>query len=188
MITQIYMVRHADSPFSLDEEETRGLSEKGWRDAEKITEILLSERVEAFVSSSYARAIQTVEGAAKTLGLEIALDSRFRERDLAARDTFFEDFEMAIQKVFADTEYAYPGGESNRVARERGVAGLQDILDTYRGKRVAIGTHGNIMTIIMNHYDPAYDFYFWKQTTKPDIYRLTFEENDLQQVTRLWND
>lgn len=188
MQTHIYMVRHADSPFVLDEEETRGLSEKGKRDARRVAEILVSEQVEAFVSSSYARAIQTVEQAAAKLGCEIAIDPRFRERDLASSDHLFEDFEQAIQQVFADTQHAFPGGESNTAAMVRGVAGLRDVLAASRGKKVAIGIHGNIMTIIMNHYDSKYDFAFWKSTTKPDIYKLTFEDDQLLEVTRLWNE
>lgn len=68
MMTHIYLVRHAESPFTVDEEETRGLSEKGWKDAWRVADILQAEQIEAFVSSSYARAIQTIEPAAARLG------------------------------------------------------------------------------------------------------------------------
>jgi broad specificity phosphatase PhoE len=56
----------------------------------------------------------------------------------------------------------------------------------YEGKKIVIGTHGNIMTIIMNYYDRNYGYPFWKQTTKPDIYKLFFESKELKQVERLW--
>jgi 2,3-bisphosphoglycerate-dependent phosphoglycerate mutase len=62
MNTLVYMVRHAHSVFSLEHEETRELSEKGWKDAERITEILKKENIEHILSSSYVRARQTVEG------------------------------------------------------------------------------------------------------------------------------
>ncbi|WP_410720301.1 histidine phosphatase family protein [Brevibacillus sp. SIMBA_076] len=72
------------------------------------------------------------------------------------------------------------------MARSRAVAALQEILDRYRGKKIAIGTHGNIMTIMMNHYDKQYDFAFWKKTTMPDIYKLSFDEDTLVNVKHLW--
>ncbi|WP_419878942.1 histidine phosphatase family protein [Brevibacillus centrosporus] len=188
MLTDIYMVRHAESPFTLNAEETRELSRKGWKDAERIAEILQREGVDAFVSSSYKRAIQTIEIAAKRLGKSIVIDSRFRERDLARHDHFFIDMEQAVERAFSDPAFSYPGGESNAVAGVRGVKALEELLATYRGKKVAIGTHGNIMTIIMNRFDSTYDFQFWRKTTKPDLYRLTFAENDLREVVRLWEE
>ncbi|MGG1658749.1 histidine phosphatase family protein [Brevibacillus sp. NRS-1366] len=186
MITQIYMVRHAESPFSPDQEETRGLSEKGWQDARKVAEILEAEQIDVFISSHYARAKQTIEAAARQQKCEIIIEPRFRERDLAAWDYPFDDFEQAIAKVFDNPDFAYPGGESNTVAGNRGVVALREVVENHRGKKLAIGIHGNIMTIIMNHYDKQYDFAFWKKTTKPDIYKLSFENNTLTSVERLW--
>lgn len=188
MKTHVYMVRHTESPFTLNEEETRELSEKGWSDAKRIATLLQAEQIDAFVSSSYRRAIQTIEIAARQLEKDIAIDPRFRERDLASHDHSFENFEQAVEKAFADPTFSYPGGESNKVACDRGIAGLMDVLDTYPGKRVAIGTHGNIMSIIMNHFDDRFDFEFWKKTTKPDLYKLTFEEDSLLEVKRLWEE
>ncbi|WP_423410201.1 histidine phosphatase family protein [Heyndrickxia sp. MSNUG] len=112
MATEIYMVRHAHSIFTLEHEETRELSEKGWKDAERITEILLKEDIDHIISSSYVRARQTVEGLARHLLMNIEIDSRFRERDLAARDHYFENPSEAMQKVFAEPHFKFPGGES----------------------------------------------------------------------------
>ncbi|UUZ89998.1 hypothetical protein LJK87_28740 [Paenibacillus sp. P25] len=49
-----------------------------------------------------------------------------------------------------------------------------------------IGTHGNLMVLIMNYFDPKYDFDFWKRLGVPDIYRLTFEGTELKEAVRLW--
>lgn len=53
-------------------------------------------------------------------------------------------------------------------------------------QKVAIGIHGNIMALIMGRYDKRFDLAFWKRTTKPDIYRLTFTGSTLTAVDRLW--
>ena len=180
MLTHVYMVRHAESPFSPGQEEIRGLSERGWEDAKRVAERLKPEQIDVFISSNYARALQTIEEAARQQSQAIIMEPRFRERELASWDYRFADFEQGIKQVFDNQSFAYPGGESNEVARERGIAALKDVLDHHRGKKIGIGTHGNIMTIMMNHYDKQYDFAFWKKTTKPDIYKLSFDARERQ--------
>jgi 2,3-bisphosphoglycerate-dependent phosphoglycerate mutase len=189
MITEVYFVRHAHSVFSLENEETRELSEKGWRDAEKITQILFEENINQIISSSYVRARQTVEGLANLLNLEIELDSRFRERDLAARNHHFENPEEAMQKVFSNPAYKFPGGETNFEVQQRGIDGLRDAVKKYKGQKISTGIHGNIMACTMNYFDKKYDFEFWKQTTKPDIYKLFINDHfELVGCERLWKE
>ncbi|WP_433747412.1 histidine phosphatase family protein [Falsibacillus pallidus] len=187
MNTEIYFVRHAHSVFSLENEETRELSEKGWQDAQRITEIMANEGIDHIVSSSYLRARQTVEGLAELMNVKIELDNRFRERDLAARDYRFEDPLEAMKKVFKDPHFRHPGGESNHEVQERGISALKDVVSNYQGKKVAIGIHGNIMTCTLSYFDEKFDFDFWEKTTKPDIYKLTIDP-DFQLVgfERLW--
>ncbi|WLR57486.1 histidine phosphatase family protein [Mesobacillus subterraneus] len=187
MITEVYFVRHAHSAFSLEHEETRELSEKGWRDAEKVTQILIQENINQIISSSYVRARQTVDGLANLLDMEIELDPRFRERNLAARNHHFDNPEEAMQKVFSNPVFKFPGGESNNEVKQRGIKGLRDAVDKYKGQKIAVGIHGNIMACTMNYFDKKYDFEFWKQTTKPDIYKLSISECfELVACERLW--
>lgn len=62
------------------------------------------------------------------------------------------------------------------------------MLDKYNGKNIVIGTHGNIMVLIMNYFDSKYDFSFWKNLEMPDIYKLTFKDRELKSVERLWRE
>ncbi len=98
-----------------------------------------------------------------------------------------EDFHHAITKVWEDPCFSWEGGESNITAQKRGVQAMKQILQTYDGKHIIIGTHGNIMVLIMNYFDQKYGFNFWKKLTMPDIYKLTFEKNKLKSVDRIWN-
>lgn len=187
MITEVYMVRHAHSVFSLEFEETRGLSKQGWKSVEKVTEVLLDEGIDVIYSSPYVRARQTLEGLSKELGQEIKIDERLRERDLAARDHHFEDPLTAIKKVFEDPDFKFPQGETNNEVIERGVAALKEIVHDHSGKNIAIGIHGNIFACVMSWFDNRYGFEFSLQTTKPDIYKLSIDKNfSLQAVERLW--
>lgn len=189
MTTEIYMIRHAHSVFSLEHEETRELSEKGWKDAEKITEIMVKENIDQIISSSYVRARQTVEGLANLLHKEIIIEPRFRERDLAARDYHFENPLEAMKHVFDHPTFKYSGGESNQEVQARGIAALKEVMKEYNGQKIAIGIHGNIMTCTMNFFDNKYDYNFWKKTTKPDIYKLTLDQSfKLKDCKRMWED
>ncbi|MEI4830623.1 histidine phosphatase family protein [Bacillus sp. FJAT-53711] len=184
-MTNIYFVRHAHSTYTPDERE-RPLSEKGWQAAERVTEILQNESIDAVIASPYKRAIQTVEGVAKYFQLPIELEEDLRERLLSLQPV--GDFEQSIMKVWEDPTFYFEDGESNITAQERGVACITEILRKYEGENIVIGTHGNIMVLIMNYFDSQYDFSFWKKLHMPDIYKLTFTEGQFVQANRLWKE
>lgn len=185
MNTNIYLVRHAHSAYTPDERK-RPLSQKGFIAAEKVTEMLQGENIDVVVSSPYMRAIQTVEGIAEYIKKEIIIEEGFKERILAGKPV--DDFDDAITRVWQDYNFAWPGGESNYHAQQRGLEALNHVLEQYKGRNIAVGTHGNIMAIIMNYFDKQYDFYFWKALSMPDIYNLTFDEKALVEVKRVWED
>lgn len=53
---------------------------------------------------------------------------------------------------------------------------------------MVIGTHGAVMTLMMGYYDLKYDLAFLHSTSKPDIYRMEFNEQELVEVNRLWEN
>ena len=187
METTILMIRHADSPFIFGEERTRGLSEKGERDAKIVTEVLLSAKIDVIVSSPYTRAIQTIQGIAAHHQMEILLIEGFRERQLkGAYPLPAYEIDEAIKKSFEDFDFYLPGGESIRDVQNRAIPELIHLLEEYPGKTIVVGTHGNIMTIVMNYFDAQYGFDFWKSTTKPDSYKLSFVGKKLTKVQRMY--
>jgi len=184
MRTNLYFVRHAHSTYTPDEL-GRPLSVKGIADAERVRQVITSEDIDIIISSPYKRAIQTVESFANSIDKEVLLEEDFKERTLSLEP--FEDFNLAITRVWENPNFSFPGGESNTIAQKRGVKAVENILQNYEGKNIVIGTHGNIMVLIMNYYDKRYDFSFWKTLDMPDIYKLTFEKNNLIAVNRVWN-
>lgn len=185
METNIYFVRHAHSTYTPDELR-RPLSERGFTDAEQVAKLLKNENIDIVLSSPYNRALQTVEGVAKQINTEIILDEGFKERKLA--EASVEDFDTAISRVWKDPNFSWEGGESNIVAQKRGVNALLKVFTAHEGKNIVIGTHGNIMVLIMNYFNDAYDFDFWKALQMPDIYKLTFEGEDLKTVIQIWEE
>lgn len=188
MGTFIYMVRHGESPKTEGTERTRGLTENGQAAATQITELLQAEGIEVFVSSPYQRAILTIQGLAQYAGQEILVFEDLKERIFAAEDSRMPDNELypLLSKSFADPDFTVAGGESNTVCQNRAVAVLKDLLNLYPGRKIALGTHGAVMTLMMGYYDKQYDLDFLLHTSKPDVYRMEFNDQELVEVARLW--
>jgi len=157
MKTIIYMVRHGESPYDEGNERTRGLTPKGKSDIEKATGLLIGEGIDIIVSSPYTRAILSVEGLAERLKLDVKVYEDLRERHFASAIIDSAELMSGIRESFIDLDYTLPGGESNADCQKRAISVLKSILTEYRGKKIAIGTHGVVMTLMMHYFDPAYD-------------------------------
>jgi 2,3-bisphosphoglycerate-dependent phosphoglycerate mutase len=177
MDTIIYFIRHAHSVYSTDERQ-RPLSEKGKNDSRRIAAALQDIDMDMIFSSPYKRAVQTVEPLAGLLGKEIITIENLKERLLS--DQPVEDFMKSVEKVWADVHFALPGGESNKMAQERAVKELLKLLYKHQGQKIAIGTHGNIMVLMMNYFDSNYGFGFWQELSMPDIWELVFRDKELR--------
>lgn len=188
MKTILYMVRHAESPYNEGNERTRGLTSIGKINAEKVTEILKDEGIDVIISSPYARAILSVEGLARQLNFEIKSYEDLRERHFSAEDIANTELMSSIRDNFNDLDFAFPGGESNHTCQHRAITVLKTILKENEGKKIAIGTHGLVMTLMMNFFDSNYGLDFLNRITKPDIYKMIFEDLELKEVTRLWKN
>ncbi|GGH88249.1 2,3-bisphosphoglycerate-dependent phosphoglycerate mutase [Pullulanibacillus pueri] len=186
MQTFIYMIRHGESPKE-GNERTRGLTEKGKLAAERIKDRLKAEGIDAIISSPYYRSILTVQPLADSLGQEVFIFEDLRERVFSSDAERVPDQALnpLLERSFSDFNFALEGGESNAGCQKRAVNVLQDLLITYRGKKVVIGTHGAVMTLMMGYYDSYYDLDFLHRTSKPDIYRMTFDDQKLVGVKRI---
>ncbi|MGM0751648.1 MAG: histidine phosphatase family protein [Bacillota bacterium] len=187
MNTFIYMVRHGDSPKE-GNERTRGLTQKGLLDAERISAILKEEEIDAVISSPYLRSMLTVEKAGHQIGQEVAVVEDLKERIFSAGDDRISDQELVplLEKSFSEPDFALKGGESNDECQERAINALKELLNAYRGKKVVVGTHGAIMTLMMGYYDSRFGLEFLHRTSKPDMYRMEFKGQEFVGVQRLW--
>jgi len=181
------MVRHGDSPKD-GNERTRGLTEKGRLDAQRITDILQKEGIDTVISSPYSRSILTVEKVAEQIEKEVIVFEDLKEQIFIAGDKRISDKELFpfLAKSFSDPTYALKGGESNAACQKRAIKVLKELLNTFQGQKVVIGTHGAVMTLMMGFFDSKYDLNFLLHTTKPDIYRMEFVGQELVDVKRLW--
>ncbi len=165
-MTTLYLVRHAHADWSPDE--SRPLSARGQRDAEMVAEVLAAWPITAIYASSARRASDTVAPLARRLNLPIAVCDDLRERKLS--DAPVDDFLGAVRATWAEPERALPGGESNRAAQWRGLAVVRLIEERHPTGHVAVATHGNLLALILQHFDPSIGFDFWRSLSMPDIY------------------
>ncbi|WP_458126556.1 histidine phosphatase family protein [Paenibacillus sp. Z3-2] len=185
--TVLYFVRHAESQYVEGQERERGLTEQGHQDAGTVANLLHGEQIQLFYSSPYRRAVDTIQILADRSGGIVVTEEDLRERQLSSSDVKHKNFREAKLRLYRDPMYAYPGGESGEQARSRAVAVIERILSKHAGQKIVIGTHGDVMTLIFQHYNSSYGYDFWETTTMPDIYTLEFDGRcKLVQVTRLW--
>ncbi len=182
-MTVIYFVRHAHADWLPDEQ--RPLSPRGSGDACKIATLLHAKPITAIYSSPARRAFQTVEPLGARLRLSICTIADLRERELS--QTPVANFMAAVQQTWNNPTYALAGGESNRVAQQRGVKVVELLMRHHAHEHIAIATHGNLLALILQHYDTSVDFTFWQSLTMPDVYQLQIEQGTILVRQRLWS-
>lgn len=189
MNTFVYMVRHGDSPKMEGNERTRELTSKGKSDAHRITDRLEREGIEVFVSSPYKRSILTIQELAEHSGQKIVVFEDLKERvfSTGGKRLSNEELSCLLKKSFSNPHFVLAGGESNADCQNRAINVLRELLKTYRGQKIVLGTHGVVMTLMMNYYNSQYNLNFLLHTSKPDIYRMEFNSQKLVDVKRLWD-
>ena len=79
-MTHLYYVRHAQPDYSVHDDLTRPLTEKGMRDCALVTDFLTDKSIDRVFSSPYKRAVDTVQPFAAQAHLPVTLIDDLRER------------------------------------------------------------------------------------------------------------
>jgi len=173
----VILVRHASpvdfgTPGVADND--RPLTDAGRTAADELTAEFDGYALTAIYSSPYLRAVQTVHALAMRRGLKVQLLSDLRERRLSREP--LEDWVAVLEQAWTDADFAPPGGESGRDAQRRAVSTL-DLLRSRHpdGGRLVLGSHGNLISLILQALEPGVDFAFHMAMPNPAVYRLTHD-------------
>jgi 2,3-bisphosphoglycerate-dependent phosphoglycerate mutase len=120
---------------------------------------------------------------AQILDLTIHIDDRLCERILSAED--LTDWMEKLSESFVDLDLKLPGGESSREAMTRGITVIEELAERPE-MNIAVVTHGNLMSLILKHYDNSYGFDEWRRLTNPDVYELVLSNDEERYIKRLW--
>ncbi|GMA61049.1 phosphoglycerate mutase family protein [Alicyclobacillus fastidiosus] len=178
---QMYVIRHCEAT---GQSKDAPLTAKGFAQAELLADYLQGIGIERVICSPYLRAQQTIEPYAQRLHIPVTLDGRLSERVLSTSnlDNWFE----CLRQTFDDFELSFDGGESSRDAVERAVDAITDFEST-DPTCFAVVTHGNLMTLLLRHFDVRFGFDEWARLTNPDIFLVSIDE-DKATVQRAWRD
>jgi 2,3-bisphosphoglycerate-dependent phosphoglycerate mutase len=173
----VLLIRHADAvPFGIgpDADDDRPLSDAGRLAAAELAVELEPYQVTAIYSSPYLRALQTVAPIARARGLEVQQLADLRERRLSVGPV--DDWRGTLERAWLDADFALPGGESGRAAQRRAI-GTLDLLRSRHpdGGRLVLGSHGNLIGLILQALEPDVDFAFHMAMPNPALYRLTHD-------------
>ena len=173
----VILVRHAEpvpvgTPDVADDD--RPLTDAGLRAAAELAEELDGWEISAVYSSPYARALETVTALADRRGLTVQVLPDLRERVLSLEP--HDGWRESLERSWADADLALPGAESGRVAQRRAI-GMLDLLRARHpdGGRLVIGSHGNLISLILQALDPGVGYAFNMAMPTPAIYRLTHD-------------
>ncbi len=171
------LIRHAEpvefgSPEYADDD--RPLTDGGRATANDLARELDDFEITAIYSSPYRRAVETVTALADRRGLSVLVLEDLRERRLSPEP--LRDWRVTLEQAWTDADFAVPGGESGRAAQRRAMGAL-DLLRSRHpdGGRLVLGSHGNLISLILQALEPGVDYAFHMAMPMPALYRLTHD-------------
>lgn len=179
MEKRVYVVRHCEAEGQPSE---APLTEMGFRQAAALAQFFIEEKVDRIISSPFLRAVQSIEPTATRKGVQMETDDRLAERILSTQ--VLDDWLVKLEATFVNLELKFAGGESSREAMNRIVSVVEEILE---GEAVdtLIVTHGNLMSLLLHHYQPSFGFEEWKNLGNPDVFLLKFREDHVT-IEHIW--
>lgn len=206
MNTVIYLIRHAETA---DEKGIRNtdetsqminekeiLSIEGEEAARNLSKNIELKNIDVIWSSSYTRAKQTAKYMASENNLPINLDYRLSERKLGNLDeiaVFMSDKKTRdpSQEQLIYTKFKTSDGESAEDTNKRMTEFLNETLEKYKEKRVAIVSHGgSIKFLLLNWCEVNENVkleYKDKELniTSPCLLKLTFDNKELVDLEQI---
>ncbi|MFD0710538.1 histidine phosphatase family protein [Paenibacillus sp. GCM10027626] len=175
----VFIVRHCEAEGQAPDAR---LTAAGRQQAERLTGLLMDKNIDYIISSPYERAYRTIASLAAQLDIEIVTDNRLMERALCGHND--PNWREMLRKTYDDLELCYEGGESGRAAMSRAVSVVMEVLNS-RYNNVVIVSHGNLISLVLKHFDERIGFAEWEALSNPDIYQLAFAET-VPYIRRIW--
>jgi len=199
MSTIVYLIKHAEELEEKGIKNTKEssqlmnekfiLSVKGEEQAKKLSENPELQNIDILWSSSYSRAKGTAKYIVNKNNLDINIDSRLNERKLGNMEDlakWMEDKKYGVvQSYLLNKKYKGRDGESCEEATKRISEFLNFILDEYKGKRIALVSHGALLSFLLTNWCELNEDVklIWNnkivEIKEPSITKLVFEENSL---------
>lgn len=181
-MTELYFIRHCEPNYDNHDDALRELTPKGQADTRLVTAYLQGRQIDAVLSSPFKRAVDTVKPFAESVGLPVATIEALRERRVDSG--WIGDFDGFTRRQWADFSYKLSDGESLGEVQARMTACLDRILEEYGGRRVAVGSHGTAMSVLVHTLRPAFGYEGFSRIRRvmPWAVHFTFAGRDCARV------
>ena len=179
MTRTLYVVRHCRAEGQHPE---AAITVEGQAQAAALAGFLAGRGVQRIVSSPFRRALQSIAPLTERLELPVETDARLVERILSNED--LPNWLDRLRETFEDQDLSLRGGESSRAAMARASSAVRDMLE-HRAVTTAVVTHGNLITLLLKHFDDRFGFDDWEKLTNPDVFCVTVE-GEIALVERVW--
>jgi 2,3-bisphosphoglycerate-dependent phosphoglycerate mutase len=174
-VKTIYLVRHCSAT---GQEPDAELSDLGLQQADELVSFFKDKKIQHIVSSPFKRAQDSIQPTAQSKNISFTIDERLAERTLSSGNLL--NWLELLEETFTDLDLKLDGGESSREATDRAIKVVNE-----SPNNCVLVTHGNLMSLILKHFDDSIGFQDWKSLSNPDVYTLTIGKND-STIERLW--
>lgn len=209
MKTIIYLIRHSeklntelidryfDDEYYQITREKRILSSDGEMKAKKLSENKEFENLDTIYSSNYVRAIQTAKYFAEKQKIIINVDKGFNERKYGNPD---KSTNIGLKQYY-DENIKNIDGESRKEVTDRIYKSFKKVVDSNKGKRVAIFSHGAAITFLLMKWCELISIDEKKKKClkfndkiiidkvfeSPEVFKVILDENDcIENITNLY--
>lgn len=203
MDTIVYLIRHSvrfynkdmvesyrTSQSELIKNEKNILSVVGERRAEILSNEQELQNIDVVYTSNCVRTLQTAKYLLDKQHLKVHIDDRFDERRAGIPNE--KEIPDWYVKQYQDKNYKTEGGESQLDVRNRVSEAFEEVVNSNKGKRIAIFSHGYAITFFLlkwckleqvnNNRTLAFSFngkgIFNKRLNSPDVFKLILNENN----------
>ncbi|WP_079526335.1 histidine phosphatase family protein [Solibacillus isronensis] len=176
---KLYVIRHCEAEGQAPD---ACLTMAGKEESEQLANFLEQYPIELVISSPFTRALHTIEPFVRRNNIPFKIDHRLSERLLSSED--LPDWLENLKETYVNKDLKFTGGESSNEAAKR-INEVVEELKQSAHMSVVIVTHGNIMSLLLNHFQPHFGFDEWKQLSNPDVFEIEFS-NEQTVVNRIW--
>lgn len=176
---KLYVIRHCEAEGQAPD---ACLTMAGKEASERLANFLTHLNIELAISSPFTRALHTIEPFVRKNNIPFKIDHRLSERLLSSEE--LPDWLEKLKETYVDKDLKFIGGESSNEATHR-ITEVVEELKQSTHMSVVIVTHGNIMSLLLNHFQPHFGFDEWKQLSNPDVFEIEFS-NEQTVVNRIW--
>ncbi|MGZ4152587.1 MAG: MSMEG_4193 family putative phosphomutase [Actinomycetota bacterium] len=147
------------------------LDERGRAQAERLGERFAPVRLTAIYSSPLARCSETLAPLAERQRLEVRTEDGLIEMDAGAwtNRPLAQLRRTRLWRAVMEhpSQFRFPGGEAFAEAQARALVTVQSIVARHPRGRIAVGTHGDIVRMLVAHYAGAHLDLFQRNASDP---------------------